>query len=275
MTIAYIHWDVDPTIFQLGNFTLRYYSLFWMLGIFLSYYIMRTMLLNTIVTTFILEKLMVYIVLATMIGARLGHCLLYEPQYFLHHPAEIFLPFHLDYNGKLQWTGYQGLASHGGAMGIVVAMALFAFQYDIPFLYLADRIALVVPVCGSCIRLGNLFNSEIIGTPTQVPWAFIFQRIDFIPRHPAQLYEACIYLAIFAWMLRQYKRNARWHKDGYLLGWILILVFSARFFIEFLKMPQEDFEQGMYLDMGQLLSLPFVLIGIWLLYRSNFSEKRS
>jgi phosphatidylglycerol:prolipoprotein diacylglycerol transferase len=192
-------------------------------------------------------------VVGTIVGARLGHCLLYEPDYYLRHPLEILAV----------WRG--GLASHGGAVGIFVAIWLYARRAGRDLLWLMDRVALAAPIAGASIRIGNFFNSEIIGKPSTAPWAVVFARVDAVPRHPAMLYEAAAYLVIFAVMWWLDRRTRLPERRGALAGLLLVLIFTARFAIEFLKEPQEPFEAALPLDLGQLLSLPGILIGVLLL----------
>jgi prolipoprotein diacylglyceryl transferase len=210
----------------------------------------------------LLDQLTTYMVIATVIGARLGHCLFYEPAYYLSNPLKIL---------KV-WEG--GLASHGAAIGILFAIWLFSKKNKVHFLWTMDRIGLVTALAGFFIRMGNLMNSEIFGKPTDLPWGFIFvnasekaQRID--PRHPTQIYEGLCYLLIFFFLLYSYNRKNGKPKEGSLISWFFILVFGVRFFIEFLKEPQVGFESGMALNMGQWLSIPFVLVGVVGLYLVN------
>jgi phosphatidylglycerol:prolipoprotein diacylglycerol transferase len=205
-----------------------------------------------------------------VVGARLGHCLFYQPDYYLKHPLEMILPFSWE-DGRIELTGYRGLASHGGTIGLIIAVLLFHRKTGIHFLTVFDYIAIVAPLGGAFIRLGNLMNSEIIGNPTNLPWAFVFTRVDQIPRHPAQLYEAIAYLVFFILLFSIYNRRRGSLKKGYLFGLALILIFTFRFLIEFLKEEQVDFEKGLMLNMGQILSIPFILAGIYLVffYRGN------
>jgi prolipoprotein diacylglyceryl transferase len=204
-----------------------------------------------------LEQLSVYMIFGTVIGARLGHCLFYNPEYYLSNPIEIF---------KV-WEG--GLASHGAALGILTAIYLFARKKkNYPMLWTLDRIVIVVALAGTFIRLGNLFNSEIIGKPTDVSWAFIFTAVDELPRHPAQLYESIAYFIIFLILLFIYYKGIEKNKSGLLFGIFLVLVFIFRFFVEFLKENQSGFEDAMILNMGQILSIPFVIAGIIFILKS-------
>jgi prolipoprotein diacylglyceryl transferase len=202
-----------------------------------------------------LDNLTTYLIVATVVGARLGHCLFYEPEKYLADPIEIL---------KV-WEG--GLASHGAAIGVIIALWLYSRKTKQAFLWTIDRVVILAALAGTFIRLGNLMNSEIFGYQTDVPWAFVFKLVDDVPRHPTQLYEALSYLTIFFFLLHLYYKQYKVLKPGFLLGLFLILVFSARFFIEFLKEPQVGFETNMMLDMGQWLSIPFVLLGLFLLFR--------
>ncbi|WP_211327196.1 prolipoprotein diacylglyceryl transferase [Chitinophaga flava] len=262
--LLFIRWNISPEIFRIDGFALRYYSLAFMLAFLASYRIMAYMLDSEGKSRMILDRLLIYVVAGTIIGARLGHCLFYEFGYYRHHLLEIVLPFRWGSTG-IEWTGYQGLASHGGAIGILVATGWFAHRYKLSWIWLLDRLAVVVPLAGGLVRIGNFFNAEIVGLPSQLPWAVIFERVDDIPRHPAQLYEAACYFIIFALLIFLYKKNKAARKPGYLFGLLLILVFSTRFLIEFVKENQEAFENGHLLNMGQLLSLPLIAAGFYFL----------
>ncbi|MEN0053790.1 MAG: prolipoprotein diacylglyceryl transferase [Mucilaginibacter sp.] len=261
-TPAYITWNPNPDIFDLGFYALRWYSLLFLSGFVLSFIILKERFKNANLHLYLLEKLTMYVVLGTLVGARLGHCFFYDWEYYSKHIAEIFLPFQF---GPFKVTGYQGLASHGGGIGIFLALFLYnqRFKKYVNLLWIMDQLALVVPLAGCCIRLGNIMNSEIIGKPTHVSWAFIFVQNDSIPRHPAQLYEALSYLSIFIVLnlIARYKPS----KNGFLLGVFLMLTFTARFLLEFVKADQSDFEANMALNMGQLLSIPFILAGLALI----------
>jgi phosphatidylglycerol---prolipoprotein diacylglyceryl transferase len=260
--ISYIVWNPDPLIFDLGFYGLRWYSLLFALGFVLSYIILRSHFKKAGMGEEMLEKLTVYVVLATIIGARLAHCLFYDWDYYSDHIIEIFLP--VQFQPEFQFTGFQGLASHGGIAGIVIAVFLYSRKYKINAWWIFDKLALVGALAGTCIRFGNLMNSEIVGKPAEVPWAFIFKKVDLIPRHPGQLYEALAYLLIFGILYFLYKKSQR--KPGFIFGVFFILLFTARIFIEFFKADQSDFEAGMFLNMGQLLSFPFIIFGIIMVY---------
>jgi phosphatidylglycerol:prolipoprotein diacylglycerol transferase len=268
MIVTYIHWDVDPELFSGAGFMLRYYSLLFAGGIVAGYLLLKRIFLHDGLSLGRLDRLSVYLVVGILAGARLGHCFFYEPGYYLSHPLEVFLPWEGFPGTKgFHYTGFQGLASHGGAVGIILAVVLFCRKYKIPFLLIMDKLAPIVPLTGAFIRIGNLFNSEIIGRPSDLPFAFIFDHVDLIPRHPAQLYEAGTYLAIFCFLYFFLRLKASSHRSGYLFGWLLVLLFTARFTLEFFKENQELFERHLPLDMGQLLSIPFVICGLVLLLR--------
>ncbi len=261
--IAAITWDIDPTIFHLGPIQPRWYGLLFALSFVAGYHIMQKIFLKEGKTVKQLESLTYTMIASTVIGARLGHCLFYDPSYYLSNPLEIL---------KV-WEG--GLASHGAAIGIILGLWLFIKkQKDISLLWILDRIVIVVALSGLFIRLGNFFNSEILGRAADVPWAVIFPRIDSIPRHPAQLYEAFSYFGIFIYLYSIYNKKGPELKPGKLFGLFLVLIFGARFIIEFFKEVQSAFEVGLPLDMGQILSIPFVLAGLYFILRKP-SEKKA
>lgn len=266
-----IHWNIDPIIFEIGAFGLRYYALCFLAAFVVSYVLMLGIFKKSGKSQELLDQLSIYIFLGTLIGARLGHCLFYEFDYYKNHPLEMILPFRM-VNGSFELTGFQGLASHGGAIGIIIALWLFCRKTKIDFMWIADRLVLVVPLAGACIRFGNFFNSEIIGLPSSLPWAVVFERIDNIPRHPAQLYEAFAYILIFAVLWALYRKNQN-PKTGLFLGVFFVLLFGARFILEFFKENQEAFEAEMSYNMGQLLSIPFILIGLYLIFRKPTSAE--
>ena len=253
-----IYWDVSPEIFSIGPITIRWYGLLFAMSFIVGYQIMMVIFKRENRSEHDLNDLVWYMILGTVIGARLGHCFFYNPDYYLAHPLEIIQV----------WKG--GLASHGAAIGILTALYLFVSKKkNFSFLWIVDRIVITVALSGFFIRMGNLFNSEIIGKPTNGKWGVVFVSVDNIPRHPAQFYESVAYLLIFIFLLSLYfKLNAKF-KNGLLTGLFLILIFGFRFFVEFFKEIQSMFEQSMFLNMGQLLSIPFVILGIFLLIRKD------
>lgn len=268
-----IHWNVDPVIINIGSFGLRWYSLGFLVAFLLGYYIIERMFKQENVKEDYLGSLFLYIFLAILIGARLGHCLFYEPDYFLtsEHWVEIVWPFQ---NGH--YTGFQGLASHGAAIGILVGLWLYQRKYGLNLWWFLDRLVVVVALGGAFVRLGNLFNSEIYGVETSLPWGFVFERNgETVPKHPTQLYESLSYFLIFGVSIWYYIRKKGQFKTGTIFGWWLVALFGVRLLIEFVKNDQVDFEAGMALNMGQLLSLPFIIGGFtiaWLAYKEKLPQ---
>lgn len=272
MLLDFINWNVDPVMFHIGNFGLRYYSFGFLFAFLLGYYVLYKMFTKEKVETRYLDNLVVYMFLAVLIGARLGHCLFYEPDYFCtkEHWMEIILPFGkvpTIVNGQIayKWmfTGYQGLASHGAAIAILFTLWIFQKKYKMSAWWILDRLVIVVALGGTFIRLGNLFNSEIYGVETSLPWGFVFQRNgETVPKHPTQLYESLSYFIIFLVCYLVYLKKGGKLKTGSMFGWWLIALFGMRILIEFVKEEQVEFEKGMFLDMGQWLSIPFVLLGV-------------
>jgi prolipoprotein diacylglyceryl transferase len=253
-----IRWNVDPEIIHFGFVSIRYYSLLFMLSFAIGIAILHWIYKKENKPLADLDQFFMYMIFGTVIGARLGHCLFYDPSYYLSNPIKIL---------KV-WEG--GLASHGAAIGITTALYLYVHKKkDQPLLWLADRTVITVALAACFVRLGNLFNSEIIGVQTDVPWAFIFVRVDNIPRHPTQLYEALAYISIFIILILLYKSKGIKTKRGLLLGLFLTMLFGFRFFVEFLKESQSAFEQNMVLNMGQLLSIPLVILGIIIISRAK------
>ena len=258
-----MHWDVSPEIFSFGPITIRWYGLLFAAGFMAGFYMMQGIYRRERYDPRHLDTLLLYMVLGTLVGARLGHCLFYEPDVYLRDPLRIL---------KV-WEG--GLASHGGTVGAVASVWLFTRKYGggPPFLALVDLLAVPTALASALIRVGNFFNSEILGTPSKVPWAVRFVRVDDIPRHPAQLYEALSYLALFLVLLLLYGKRLHRGRPGIFIGLLLVWVYSARFLIEFVKEPQVAFETNLAVDLGQLLSVPFVLVGFYLMVRGWQAQK--
>ena len=257
MNFLSVIWNVDPIICHIGPFALRYYSLLFVAGFPLGYWLFTKFYKREGVNVDLIEPLLYALLIGTIVGARLGHCLFYQPDYYLtaENWLEIFQP----------WKG--GLASHGGAIGVLLAVWWYAAKYGkkngFDMMWVLDRLVIAVCFAGCCIRLGNLFNSEIYGNETDLPWGFIFaRRGEILPKHPTQIYEALSYLIlglILTWVY--FKKGKKVYK-GFLFGAFLVGCFGMRFLIEFIKMPQVAFEEGMKLNMGQLLSIPFIIVGI-------------
>ncbi len=270
--LNYIVWNPDLEIFHIGGLAIRWYSMCWMIGLLLAYLIVQHLYRQEKIEDKYFDPLFIYCFIGILIGARLGHCLFYQPDYFLSsgkHFIEMLLPIHFMADGGWKLTGYEGLASHGGTIGLIIALILYTRSTKISIWRTLDNIAIATPVTACFIRLGNLMNSEIIGRVTDVPWAFIFTRVDMMPRHPGQLYEAIAYAVFFfiGWYI--YKKNPNKVGSGFFFGLCLTLIFTFRFFIEYTKEIQESFEAGMVFNMGQLLSIPFIIIGIMCMRRSK------
>ena len=298
MLLNYITWNVDPVLIHLGSLQIRWYGLLWALGFFIGYFVMKRIYKKERMTDDSMDKLLIYMLVSTIIGARLGHCLFYEPQEYLAHPLDIL---------KV-WEG--GLASHGGAIGILVGLWLYVRNYNkskkekdnlqkINYIWILDRIVVAVCLVGALIRLGNVMNHEIYGTPTSLPWGFVFLRgaeqfcgtfdnytpcfawnapcpsSEWLPCHPTGLYEAffcLVAMGILLWMY--YKRDLGHKQPGLMFGTFLVIIFGSRICIEFLKNVQVDFERNMVFDMGQWLSVPFVIIGIGMIVWSFVNRKK-
>ena len=256
--LNFIHWNVNPEIFGLGPLSIRWYGLLFAAGFLIGYHIVERMFKYENENLKWLDSLFIYLIVATIIGARLGHVFFYGWDYYSQNPGEILMVWH------------GGLASHGGAIGILIAMYLYSkFVTKRSMLWTLDRVVVPTALVATMIRTGNLMNSEIYGVQTDLPWGFIFERMgETVPKHPTQIYEALAYLVSFGILMYLYwKTNAR-KKQGLILGAFFILIFTARFFIEFVKEDQEAFEATMTLNMGQWLSIPFVLFGVFLVIRA-------
>ena len=263
--LSYIIWDPNLFAFHIGSFGIRWYSLCWGIGLALAYILVRRLYKEQKIKDEYFDPLLLYCFVGILAGARLGHCLFYQPEYFLsswEHAVEMIVPMHHMADGSWKYVGYEGLASHGGTIGLIIALYLYYRRTHLNLWIVLDNIAIATPITACFIRLGNLMNSEIIGKVTDVPWAFIFEKVDKVPRHPGQLYEAIAYAVFFfvGWYL--YRHKPQKVGTGFFFGHCLTLIFTFRFFVEYTKDIQVDFESGMFLNMGQLLSIPFVIIGI-------------
>lgn len=269
-----LNWNVDPVIFWITDtFPLKYYGAFFAAGLLLGFYIVRNIYKKENVSLESLDSLLIYVIVGTVLGARLGHCFFYELSYFIQHPIEILLPIQ-KIKGSYEFVGFQGLASHGGTIGVLIAILLYCKKYKVHLLWILDRMAVAVPITAAFIRFGNFMNSEIYGKPTNGKWGVIFQRDDLIPRHPTQLYEAFSYLFIFGFLFFMFRSQKIKELKGLIFGFFLTLLFLARFIIEFFKENQEVFENNMPINMGQILSIPFILIGLTLIIWKS-KQKRS
>ena len=264
-----VNWHVNPEIFSLGALSIRWYGLLFISGFVLGWFIFKWFFKKEGVPETLLDPLLYTLLIGTIVGARLGHCLFYQPDYYLGSWdgfCEIFMP----------WKG--GLASHGGTIALFIAMWWFAKhygrKYDFDFLWILDHLAIAVCFAAMFIRFGNLFNSEIYGDATSLPWGFIFElRGETVPKHPTQLYEAFSYALLGVVLLLLYRFNLKRMYRGTFIGVFFIVLFGMRFLIEFVKEPQVGFEEGMLLNMGQLLSIPFILIGVGMLVYSFIKKE--
>jgi len=269
MDLLSVSWNVSPYIFHIGNWGLRWYSILFVLGFPIGYKMFINFYKKEGLDVNLLEPLLYALLIGTVVGARLGHCLFYEPAYYLtsEHWLEIFMP----------WRG--GLASHGGAIGVLLSIFWYVGKYGkkngFDTMWLLDRLGVAVCFAGCFIRLGNLMNSEIYGDVTNLPWGFIFLRNgETEPKHPTQLYEALSYLILGFALMAIYKKGLKKVYRGFLFGAFLTVLFGMRFLIEFVKEPQVEFEESMSLDMGQWLSVPFIVAGVIILVWS-YAKKKS
>lgn len=263
--LTYIVWNPGLYALRLGNFGLRWYSLCWLIGLMIAFFLIKWLYQQEKIKDSYFDSLVIYSFIGILLGARLGHCLFYQPDYFLsswNHVIEMFLPIHFQDDGSWKFVGYAGLASHGGTLGLMLALYLYYRKTHINLWRVLDIIAIATPTTATFIRLGNLMNSEIIGKITTVPWAFVFEKVDQMPRHPGQLYEAIGYFIFFFIGWHFYKKRPKWIGTGFFFGLCLTLIFTFRFFIEYTKDIQEAFESNMLLNMGQLLSVPFICLGV-------------
>ena len=255
-------WNIDPVLLHLGPLQLRWYGLFFVGSFFLALLVAQHIFKKEHKDPALLDTLLIYALIGTVIGARLMHCFAYEPEFYLSHPLEIF---------KV-WKG--GLASHGGLLGVLIAFWFFAKKYKLNYLWLLSRMAIVGPIVAAAVRFGNFFNSEILGKPTDLPWGIIFSRIDTIPRHPVQLYEAFGYILLFFLLYGIWKKSSAITATRIIPGIFLAVMFTIRFLLEYTKTKQADYTWSLPITTGQALSLPFILIGIiWIIWAIRYKEK--
>lgn len=277
--LSYIVWNPDLEAFHLGPFAIRWYGLMWLIGFVLGYFIVKRLYKEQKIKDELFDPLFIYCFFGILIGARLGHCIFYQPQDFLtswQGIIEMLLPIRLGNDGS--WLGetfgffligYAGLASHGGTLGLMIALWLYVKKTKLSIWTVLDNIAIATGSMACCIRLGNLMNSEIIGKITDVPWAFIFEKVDAVPRHPGQLYEAIAYAILFCIMWVLHKKMPEKIGTGWYFGFCLTYIFTFRFFIEYTKEIQEAFEASLPIDMGQILSIPFIILGVYCMKRAK------
>jgi len=259
--LEHLVWNVNPILFSFGSLSIHWYGLLFAIAIISGFQVMNFIYKHEKKPIEQLDSLQIYIVIGIVIGARLGHCLFYDPVYYLSNPLEI-LAIHKG-----------GLASHGGGIGAILATLYYAKKSKISFLYLLDRLAIPTALFAFFVRVGNLMNSEIVGIQTDVVWGVIFPRVDTLVRHPAQVYEALSYLIIFFILSAIYLYTKKKENLGFLFGVFLLSVFSARFMIEFVKVHQAAYDSILNLNTGQMLSIPFLLLSLWLIARSTKKAK--
>lgn len=256
-------WNVNPNIVELGSIQLRWYGLLFVGSFFLGLIILNWIYKREGKDPSVLESLLIYLMVGAVVGSRLVHCFFYEPEFYLSHPLKILAV----------WEG--GLASHGGLAGVLIALYLFSKRYNESYTWLLSRVAIPGALTAAFVRFGNLFNSEILGKPSELPWAIIFQRVDMIPRHPVQLYEAFAYLIIFALLVTIYRRVTPSFATKILPGVFLVTLFTARFFIEYAKTKQAAYVTDLPFSTGQMLSIPFILMGIiWIIWAFKTKEAK-
>ena len=266
MNLFWIVWSPNPVIFSVGSFSLLWYGVLFATGLVLSGWYVWGRFKEFGIEQRVFENLIIWSFFGIFLGARLGHCLFYEADYFLSHPIEMFLPVGVDEMGNYYFSGYHGLASHGAVMGLMLALMLFRWRSKLAILPVMDWMAIATALAGAFIRLGNLMNSEIVGASTDVAWAFVFPEIDDLPRHPAQLYESMFFFMLFGvgvWLFKRLKYEGV--KPGFYLSLQLMVIAGFRFCVEFVKEIQVGFERDMVLNMGQWLSVPLFLLGVVLM----------
>lgn len=256
-------WNIDPILLHLGPLQVRWYGLLFVGSFFLGSMILVSIFKRENQNPDIVEHLLIYLLIGAVIGARLMHCFAYEPEYYLANPLEII---------KI-WKG--GLASHGGMLGVLLAMYFFAKKYRLSYLWLFSRVTIPGILAGAFIRFGNFFNSEILGLPTDKPWGIIFERIDMIPRHPVQLYEAGAYLTLFFILIIIYRQVSHSFFTRFAPGYFFATIFTVRFLLEYTKTRQADYTTSLPFSTGQMLSIPFICIGIlWILWAITMHHKK-
>jgi len=269
MILLQIDWNPSAELFKIGSFAIRYYSLMFVFAFMIGLFLMKKIFINEKIHLDKLDSMFIYVVIATLLGARIGHFLFYDPSFLIEKPLEVLLP--VRFSPKFEFTGFAGLASHGAAIGIIIAMYIFSKKVlKKPLLFILDRITVPVALGAAFVRIGNLMNSEIIGKPTNSDYGFIFRKLgeDF-PRHPAQLYESISYLVIFGILMFVYWKTEKRNKLGYMFGLFFVLLWSVRFVVEFFKEAQVDERAEWALNTGQLLSIPLVLVGLYFMFRKT------
>ena len=270
-----ILWDPDPIAFHIFGYPVRWYALFWCAALLSGYYNMSRLYRKQNISEEKFEPLFLYCFFGVMIGARLGHCLFYDRPYYLSHPVEMLLPVrHFSTGWRI--VGYEGLASHGGVVGLIAAIWLYCRKTGINIMHVLDNMGVIAPLSAGFIRLGNLVNSEIVGVPTDLPWGFVFlKNHETFARHPAQLYESMFYMLLFIVFILLYNKKKNTIGSGWYFGLCLTVIFTFRFFIEFIKADQVSAEADYLLNIGQQLSIPLVLVGVYCMCGGKWCRKLS
>jgi prolipoprotein diacylglyceryl transferase len=273
--LNFITWSVSPEMITLGSFSIRWYGVLLATGFFFAYLTLSKIFKKENLSQQLLDKLTIWCIVWTIVGLRLAHFVFYEPQYLIKYPLQVLLPFDENWN----FIGYQGLASHGAVIALITFLSWFAWKHKMNVLWLLDRLCIVIPIAAAMVRLGNLMNHEIVGSITNVSWAFDFTHGGYgvagTLRHPAQLYESLVYFSLYGFMLLYYFRMTKGNiPAGRAVGTLLTVIFTARFLIEFVKEVQVNREIGMTLNIGQWLSIPFIIIGLGLLIYSFINKDK-
>ena len=255
--MEYLIWDFNPVLANFKQFQIHWYGAIFALALLSNYLFMHWVYWRELANTDDVDRLLWYCIGGAILGARIAHVLFYNPSYYFANPAKIVAI----------WEG--GLASHGGVFGVLIALYFYQRKAKFNYFWILDRAAIAGALSGCLVRIGNFLNSEIIGKATNVPWAVVFKRLDDLPRHPVQLYEAISYASIFLFLLFLYKNSPTFNLNGRLTAWFLILIFSTRFLLEFYKVSLVDYDSHLWLSAGQLLSIPFILTGIYILFRAQ------
>ena len=272
--LAFVTWSVDPVAFSIGSLQVRWYGILLATGFILAYLALQKIFRKENLSQKLLDHFVIWTIVWTIVGLRLGHFLFYEPEYLIAHPLQVLLPV----DEQWHFIGYQGLASHGAAIAILIWLIYYTWTRKMNFCWLLDRVAIAVPIAAAFVRLGNLMNHEIVGSITNVPWAFDFMLAEDPAgtfRHPSQLYESLVYLTLFILLMIYYFKFAKGNvPPGRTSGIMITTIFASRFFIEFLKADQVAKEADMVLNIGQKLSIPLTLLGIGLLIYSIVKKEK-
>lgn len=256
-------WNFDPLLVSYEGLSLHWYGLIFAIAVSAGYHITKLMFAHESRPQEKLDNLFFYVLAGVIIGARIGHCFFYDPLFYFSNPIKIFAI----------WEG--GLASHGGGLGAILGIFIYSQKYKTSFIWLLDRIVVPTALFGVFVRFANFLNSEIIGAKSDLPWAVVFERVDAIPRHPAQLYESLGYFVVFILLLVAYSKSQLKERSGAMLGLFLTMIFAVRFLVEYIKEPQASYTLGFGFNTGQLLSIPFLIVGVLALTISLLRKRMS